>query len=260
MPNISKIVVKDVGQANWIELLDENDIVRVVFDMGMPRTEKTAIVNAKISNLYATQNDKPIFVLSHWHADHYHAILALKSNISNYFSKVIYPTPTPTNVKSNELNALFNSLGNNNSPEKLGSANASYLIKDANTTIGITNVSLYKSKNIGIENNRCLSLIVTTKKNICFLTGDMKYDFIYEIMKNKYPNDSRNLILIVPHHGGAAGTIDTSQNSKFSRAIISVGANNTYRHPIKEVIKSFKNKTIIECTCNNNGQDIPINL
>lgn len=80
------------------------------------------------------------------------------------------------------------------------------------------------------------------------------------MIKDRYQNDFRNFILIAPHHGGAAGNIKESMNTIFSRVIISVGANNTYGHPIKEVIESFKNKTIIECTCNNNGQDIPINL
>ena len=77
-------------------------------------------------------------------------------------------------------------------------------------------------------------------------------------MKN-YPNDPRNLILIVPHHGGAAGTIDKSQNSKFSRAIISVGANNSYNHPTNTVLDSFQNINIVDCT-SNTKQDILIVL
>lgn len=252
--NITKIIVKNVGQANWIELLDENDDVCIVFDMGIPRLEKTTDITTQMTKRYDRLEIKPIFVLSHWHADHYHAILSLGHRITQYFGQIVYPYPCPKHVTIDRILKLFEKC-DIVSKIKLNTTGA-----DINYLGTCTNVSLYKSRAVGKENNRCLALVVESDRNVCFLTGDMRYDFVNEIIKNKVLDCTKNFILIIPHHGGEAGKLDVFQNAKFLKAIISVGDNNIYGHPTNEVINVLqKSKTTIEQT-SVLQHDITINL
>ena len=95
IPNFFKgdlfLLVRDVGQANWNELLDGNNITRIVYDIGAElRANQTIVRSLFYSRLYTLKRDKPILVISHWDIDHYHCLeCASIQEIRTCFSKVV---------------------------------------------------------------------------------------------------------------------------------------------------------------------------
>lgn len=227
-----KVVVKNVGQANWVEVL-EDDIVKIVFDMGMPVDAKADDVITHLCNSNYCK-DKPIFILSHWHMDHYHALLALLSNLQNYFSQMYVPTLPPV---SKTVKNLYNIIKQN------------FPACDIQLTKGKNEMalekvdlpceaSLYKSEIMFSENYRSLGLVIKTTHNYCVLTGDMSYKQVEAMIQNiQLP---KNGYLVVPHHGGKAGGCDLT--NYFEDGVISVGEKNRYNHPERDVINALTAK------------------
>lgn len=243
-----KVVIKKVGQANWVEVC-EDDKVRIVFDMGMPIDEKVDNVTTYLNNANYCK-DKPIFILSHWHMDHYHALLALLPDLQNYFSQMYVPTLPPV---SKTVKNLYNIIKQN------------FPACDIQLTKGKNEMalekvdlpceaSLYKSEIMFSENYRSLGLIIKSASNYCVLTGDMSYKQIQKMLTtHNLPNDG---YLVVPHHGGNAGKY-VLQN-QFKKGIISVGKSNKYGHPKCDIIKTLlKNCENVQRTVFN---DVTINL
>lgn len=85
------LLVRDVSQANWNELLDGNNITRIVYDIGAELHANQAIVRGLFNSRFDTlKRDKPILVISHWDIDHYQCLeCASIQEIRTCFSKFV---------------------------------------------------------------------------------------------------------------------------------------------------------------------------
>lgn len=106
-----KLCVRDVGQANWNELID-NNIVKYVYDIGAELHSKIDDVKKLFyERVDDYKRDKPILVLSHWDIDHIQCMLYVDiQTIRDCFSKCIcidmMKTITSLKIYNNILKAL----------------------------------------------------------------------------------------------------------------------------------------------------------
>lgn len=108
-------------------------------------------------------------------------------------------------------------------------------LKDIDSTTDIFNP-------IGDLNDFSQVFVFTDKKTKILFTGDASPS-VLDIISNKFSKNSLFpvSILKVPHHGSKNGlTSDFLQFSDPTLSVISVGKNNSYGHPSKEVIDFFK--------------------
>ena len=110
---VSLFRVNDVSQANWNELL-ENDDVKVVYDLGAPINASATEVRRYI-DLYSPHYSEshPCLVLSHWDKDHYHCLIGMTDKEINNFSKFICADKIPTTTAGNLFRRIEGILGKN---------------------------------------------------------------------------------------------------------------------------------------------------
>lgn len=232
-----RLLVRDVNQANWNELLEGN-IIKMIYDLGAKlqanKTEVANLFNVRKSDI---MRDKPILVISHWDMDHIHCLRYLSiQDMANSFSKVICVDKKMSCTSQRIYNDLVSALGE---------ANVS-CVPPQNKTDGITmhfwnrigDVVLYigeKSRNI----NYCgLCMLAQGQSKSVSFTGDVRLlqaKHMYDQEKNGM--NTQEHILIVPHHGGDYGASSRIYSLPLSDAIISVGKGNQYGHPDEHMIR-----------------------
>ncbi|MCQ2959933.1 MAG: hypothetical protein MJ198_07080 [Bacteroidales bacterium] len=250
-----EVLIKDVGQANWIEILDEKNQVRIVFDMGVPISAGKNEVLAKINEINWKDNTvKPVFVLSHWHLDHFHALYAIKEHLTDYFSAIIVPNcPQKSMIRTTLAELVQNNMSLYEFVDYLCPSSEERIEKILNKT----NVSMFRFKYEKNENYRCLGLIVHSDKKYCILSGDMSNAQINEMLDLEALDGTETLYLVVPHHGGKAGK--DSLMRTFSECVISVGKNNPYGHPKKVILNALKKRSKVFLTSIQGTQKILLN-
>lgn len=227
-----KLLVRDVGQANWNELIEGNKI-KVIYDIGAKlnasKSEVASVFGARETEI---MRDKPMLVLSHWDMDHIHCLRYLdKYDITKFFSKLICVDM----MKSVTSTCIYRSF-----VSALGAANVSCLQVPTRTN-GIAmhlwkrigNIVFYvgeKSRNI----NFCgISMFVYGSSQSVAFTGDVRLDQA----KNMYDQEQRlgfnkkKHILIAPHHGGDYSASSRVYSQPLTEVVISVGNGNIYGHP-----------------------------
>lgn len=252
--------VNDVSQANWNELL-QNDEVKVVYDIGAPINASIKDVRSlidKYAPLYSESH--PCLVLSHWDKDHYHCLLGMTDAEINNFSKFICVDKMQTTMAANLYNRLESVLGKNRifciaPPAKSpGRSNMQMKEKFSNDT-----VSLYVGVNSRNINYCGIVLFAQGETGNVVLTGDCKptqanHVLLQQLVKDGYPTCDH--YLVVPHHGGDFKTkshkvYHIPSGTQPKSAIISVDAsNNTYGHPKNEMVNWLQSvaRWIIERT------------
>lgn len=236
------LLVRDVDQANWNELL-EGDNIKVIYDIGAKlnasMAEVAAIFDARKNDL---MRDKPMLVLSHWDMDHIHCLRYLDDrDISACFSKLVCIDM----MKSVTSTRVYNSF-----VFALGAANVSCIQAPARTD-GITmhlwkrigDMVFYvgeKSRNINFS-GVCM-FVYGSSQSVAF-TGDIRLNQaknMYDQELNLGQNRERH-ILISPHHGGDYSASHRVYSQPLSEVIISVGRNNTYGHPEPHMLSYLEN-------------------
>jgi len=88
-------------------------------------------------------------------------------------------------------------------------------------------------------NNQSLVLQIIYKKVKILFTGDIEKDAMEDILRRN--SDIKSTVIKVPHHGGRDSADFEFIRKVSSRiAIISVGANNPFRHPSQEALEIYK--------------------
>lgn len=101
-----KVNIRNVGQANWNEILVD-DMYKVIYDIGAPTNHK----KSELKKLIGTrgkeyQKSKPILILSHWDKDHYHGLLGMTDKEIQSFQYFIFRNKVP-NLTSRLIRGRF---------------------------------------------------------------------------------------------------------------------------------------------------------
>ena len=232
-----EVVIKDVKQGNWNEVLLNGKSI-LVYDAGCD----FRIPSKEIRKIGATRfaeypNEKPILVISHWDLDHY-ALLEEFTNYSDLFSQVFARISPPGTRSQNVFKNLVAAMGSRF--HRVECENQTRFRPNPLTCMGyvypgirLFNGAFHRNKNIS-------GFVCTaeTETGVAILTADHHYDQINYHVTNTM--NKKKEILVVPHHGGYAGPkIELPSIGLNKKAVISVGKNN-YGHPksfVKTAIK-----------------------
>ncbi|MBI1307088.1 MAG: hypothetical protein GC181_10840 [Bacteroidetes bacterium] len=257
------VTVRNVGQGNWNEI-SFNDKVKIVYDAGAPmKASKSDIATLIRSRNTLYPSSKPILILSHWDKDHYHSLIGMtNTELQNNFSAFVCRDRVP-NLTSRKLFGRLQTA--------VGSANTYTIPADTRLARGgptsfrpltplLNQIVLYNSQHHKNRNISGLALTVKTQSGSIVLPGDAHYD---QISRDILPhlNYKHNHNLVVPHHGGKAGTFNylVPQLASADQAVISVGVNR-YGHPIANYITSLRASGFKTQQTNTTHADIIISL
>lgn len=183
LPQMSdlSLKVRDVGQANWNELL-EGQRVRIVYDLGAPlRAGKNEVKNYFEQRRKDYVRDKPVLVISHWDMDHIHCLRYLdSSDISDCFSQII----CLNNLKSMTSKRLCRMLktallGRVSCLNPYSRKSRMHLCKR------VSNISLYKGPKSRNINYAGLCLFVRGNQKSAVFTGDLKLSQVHEVLEQE---------------------------------------------------------------------------
>lgn len=243
--NVEKVdlLAWNVGQGNYNEIRigGEEGEPYVVFDAGTDilRDKKRFAIRMRMLESRLMKGELPLFVLSHWHTDHYSLLIAQSdrtlSNVLNYVM--------PSYVKSLSVFlfiARLNLLGKSNIDMVKLPYSSRWLDVKLNENLMLY-ANRYEHNNV---NDSGLTLFVKGPNGNAMLPGDCKYALAEGETNEaieKMGTKNRNLCLVIPHHGGNAGK-KVSYNvpdAKAIEGIVSVGVNG-YGHPKKDVIDKIR--------------------
>ena len=225
----AELVVWDVKQGNFNEIKIDG-LPYTIFDAG------TEVIDATVSFLSLQQKlanelnvaNVPLFVLSHWHTDHY-SLLFSQSN--NDLSRIQYYI-LPSNVKSLSVYCFILRLQMIRACVNMvvlpyGSPWIKHAINDS--------LTLYANKNyVSNVNNSGLTLFVQGPNNNAMLPGDCRYRLVESQANDCITAPMANgqkYYLVVPHHCGKAGVVNYRiANANDIDGIVSVGKN-IHGHP-----------------------------
>ena len=239
--NDMSLFVKDVDQANWNELRLGGNIV-VLYDAGArlnaSMAEVAAIFDSRKADLEAT---KPILVISHWDKDHIHCLKFLSQNdIPKYFSALICVDKMKSVTATDIFNNFMGALGN----KKV------WCVSPAMRTNGINMhlwrnlgcISIYLGEQSRNINYSGVAMFVKGTTKSANFTGDCRltqaksvYD--QEVTQGRNTNEH---VLVAPHHGGDYGASFRHYSLPCNDIAISVGTNNSYRHPQKDMLRYLR--------------------
>ena len=230
------------GNCNEIRIGGEKGEPYVIFDAGTDilRDRKRFAIRKRMLESRLMKEELPLFVLSHWHTDHYSLLIAQSDKtLSNVLNFVM-----PSYVKSLSVFlfiARLNWIGKSNIDMVKLPSSSRWLDEKLND-----NLMLYANR---YEHNKVndsgLTLFVKGPHGYAMLPGDCKYTIVEGETNEaieKLGAKSRNLCLVIPHHGGNTGKCVTYNVSKAKaiEGIVSVGEKNGYGHPKDEVMEKIK--------------------
>lgn len=225
----AELVVFDVGQGDSYALRT-NDNKIILIDGGPDWTSLHGL--GRWLNFF--KRDIEIIILTHAHADH---ISSLPEIIKRYKVKKIY---LPENLDGAESVALINSLTSEIEviyPEK-------DLCIDFNSNCSLCIFPPSENfKGADDDNDLSLASYFNCSGLTVFGAGDASTARELDLLNSHFFNQAD--ILKISHHGSSSSSDSKfldAVNPKF--AIISVGANNRYKHPSVKVINSLNEKDI----------------
>ena len=257
--DVMSLYVKDVDQANWNELRFGNRVV-VLFDAGAKLHASTDEVSAIFDSRKADlEMSKPILMISHWDMDHIHCLkLLTKDNISRYFSKLICVDKMKSVTATDVFSKFIDALGKKNvwciSPAMRTNGIGMHLWRNMGC------ISIYvgeQSRNINYSG--IVMFVKGTSKSANY-TGDcrlMQAKSVYDQEATQGINTNEH-VLVAPHHGGDYGASFRHYSSPCNDIAISVGANNSYGHPQKDMLRYLRSLGDVKRT--NEDGDIEVML
>lgn len=244
-PSLSKpsLIVRNVGQGNWNELKNEDE-VKIVFDVGAPTNATKVEVIGIIGNKNSIYKKfRPILILSHWDKDHYHSLLAMTdTELKNNFSAFVCRNDFPNKTSKNLIRRIVAAIGLNNTyaiyaiPKSTKGGKTYFQnINPIHNSIVLYNSEYHKNRNLS-----GLILSVKSSRASIILPGDAHYE---QISRDILPhlNFHHNHNLVVPHHGGNAGAYvyRNPAHLDFKKAVVSAGVT-YFKHPLKTNIDALK--------------------
>lgn len=231
--NNLKITYLDVGQADSI-LIEENNEYMLI-DAGN-NEDGPKLVNY-FKNLGITKFN--YVIASHAHEDH---IGGMDDIIKNFDIDTFYMPDLITTTKTFE--DVLDALTEKQIAFETPTINQEFSFSDTKVTVLYVNS---EAKNL---NDSSIVLKLKHGTNTFLFTGDASTKVEEALLNKNITSD----VLKVGHHGSKYSTSKTFLNRVNPKyAIISVGANNTYKHPHEETLNKLENNKIIVYRTDLNG-------
>lgn len=251
--------VNNVEQGNWNEILADNkkflmfDIGTNAFGSMVPQDIQRQLRN------HPVQEDVDSLFISHWHADHYNILTGMNYKEKNHIKQLVCP-PSVYNLTAFNIMLWYAMNPNSKLIVQQHPAKGKW---SKNTAIN-NMLNLYMRPFVKSNpNNGGLLLFFTGSTNCVTLTGDANYSVVQSVTNDGITqfNCQGGYYMVVPHHGGDAGTFTCSINPNVKRleAIISVGNNNPYDHPDDDIVDNLKLCfPLVSMTCKDKLPDRPL--
>jgi hypothetical protein len=211
---VEHLIVRDVGQANFVTLVDRKKNTLAHFDVGWPisfngRTAPTTCV--------ITVDSAPI-ILSHWDFDHLLAFYRFPYTRENYWI------------------APVQALGPGQAKVAHQLATKKRLLGWSGDTLVVGAIKLFDCNGPHASNDGGLALVVSLLSGKrALLVGDATYNSIPTADTDKFD------FLVVTHHGASFNGAVPIPTSNLARGVISVGQGNVYKHPRDDAILRHTN-------------------
>lgn len=214
--------VLNVGQGQCVCVMSGNDTVMV--DCGSIGTLDSAGETAGAYLSTCGRRNVDILILTHLHADHANGVATLLNKI--HVGTIILPS-----MPEDEDGLLDEIL---QSADKNGT-DIIFMTEDSDLELDNISASLFAPPDVGDENERCISALISIGEYDMLVTGDSPKS------AEKALIDSHNIsgveLLVAGHHGSRYSSCGELLGSiGADTAIISVGYN-TYGHPTYETLE-----------------------
>ena len=236
--NDMSLFVKNVNQANWNELRFGNKVI-VLYDAGARLNASLA----EVKSIFDSRKDdletsKPILVISHWDMDHIHCLkLLTKYDIAKYFSALICVDKMKSVTATGVFNNFMSALGN----KKVWCVSPVMRTNgiDMHLWINIGCITFYigeQSRNINYSG---ITMFVKGVAKSANYTGDCRLTQAKSVYDQEVAQgiNTNEHVLVAPHHGGDYGVSFRHYSFPCNEISISVGANNSYGHPQKDMLR-----------------------
>jgi hypothetical protein len=220
VPQAISVLVRDVGQANFISLRDDYGRAILHFDVGFPISFNSHTFPPDFD---IDRNERPPIILSHWDWDHLHGALHLPHLLDCHW---IVPDQR-LGPGAARLARILADRGN-------------LLVRPANARRRFRFGELVQSQGLSSDiNNSGLTLLLTLiSGRSALLTGDADYARLTHAKAKSVDH------LVATHHGARfnAGVASVpTPNNKDRAFVISYGYRNVYRHPHPEALRKHAN-------------------
>ncbi|MCB2291014.1 MBL fold metallo-hydrolase [Clostridium sp. CS001] len=246
-----KVHYIDVGQADSI--LIQQGSISMLIDAG--NNADSELVKKYISDQGITNLD--FLIGTHPHEDH---IGGLDYVINSFkVGKIYMPKATSTTKTFQDVVVAIKNKGMKIAVPTPG---GTFKLGEATCTILAPNGNGYED-----VNNESIVIKVTFGSNSFLFTGDAEDISEKEMLSKGY--DLKSDVLKIGHHGSASSTTQgflDVVNPKY--AVVSVGKDNSYGHPVQSTMDRLKNKNITlyrtdengTIVATSNGKDISFNV
>lgn len=224
----------NVGQGDSILIQVNNK--NLLIDSG-PKDSKKDLINY-LNNLNIKKID--FLLATHPHEDH---IGNMAEIIKKYEIKAFYSPKVTTTTKSFE--SMIDALKSKNLKINILKSGPTSIDLGENTTVSILspNKDKYISGNTENLNNYSPVILIKFGENKFLFTGDAEMEVEKEILSSNI--DIKADVLKLGHHGSSTSTSEEFLNVvNPSIGVISVGEDNSYGHPHKEVLNLLNSKKI----------------
>jgi beta-lactamase superfamily II metal-dependent hydrolase len=214
----TSVVVRDVGQANFISLCDRDGRSILHYDVGFP-----IAFNGHTSpiSLDVDINERPPIILSHWDWDHLHAAFRLPHLLD---CRWIVPDQR-LGPGAARLARILAAKGN-------------LLVwsTSARRRFGFGEVSQGEGPPGDLNDTGLTALIALGRGRRVLVTGDADYSYL------RHAHARRVDHLVATHHGARFETsvaLMPAPRNANSKLFISYGTRNVYRHPHPEALRKY---------------------
>ena len=211
----------DVGQGECVCVLSGD--TTLMLDCGGSNLENAGETAANYLEA-AGRGRLDLLVLSHLHDDHCNGVEMLLELV-----------PVGEIILSPDADMEEGRLASIETAAARHGTKVTRLDEDVELTFGSLRLKLFAPPSDGSENERCIISLASIEDFDMLMTGDSLKQAELDLIENHYLPDTE--LLIVGHHGSRTSTDDLFlETIRAEDAVISVGSNNSYGHPNREIL------------------------